>query len=80
MRKKQKLKLVEEEFWRTFYYINIPKHINGIPAQVEHVRFRVYDHVDDGHLARTVEFVTSVGMLGLDETEITNAGIEVQRS
>jgi hypothetical protein len=76
MRKKKQEKLAEELFWGTFYYMNVPKHFEGIPEHVEHVRFRLYDYVDDDHLRRMVEVVKSVGMLDLDATEITNLGVK----
>ncbi|TKC12642.1 hypothetical protein FA048_03215 [Pedobacter polaris] len=75
MRNKKKEKLAEQEFWGTFYYMNVPKHIDGIPLHVEQVRFRLYNHVDDDHLVRMVQGIKSVGQLDLDETYITNAGI-----
>jgi len=76
MRKKKKEKLTDEMFWGTFYYMNVPKHIDGIPEHIDHVRFRLYDHVDDDHLRRMAQWVKSIGMLDLDETDITNTGIE----
>jgi hypothetical protein len=76
MRKKKKEKLVEEQFWATFYYMNIPKHIDGIPEHVERVRFRLYESVYDEDLVMMVQGVKSVGQLDLDETYITNAGVE----
>jgi hypothetical protein len=76
MRKKKKEKLAHEMFWDTFYYMNVPKHLEGIPEHVEHVRFRLYDYVDDNYLYKMAEVVKSVGMLDLDETEITIEGIK----
>ena len=73
---KKREKLAEQEFWGTFYYMNVPNHIDGIPLHVEQVRFRLYNHVDDDHLRRMVQGVKSVGQLDLDETDITNEGIE----
>ena len=76
MRNKKKEKQADQQFWTTFYYMNVPRHIPGIPLHVEQVRFRLYDHVDDDHLIRMVQGIKSVGQLDLDETEITNLGIE----
>ncbi len=76
MSNKKRLKFIEENFWSTFYAINVPKHIKGIPEHIEHVRFRLYDHVEDAHLTIMVKDVKSVGMLDLDETYITNEGIK----
>lgn len=75
MRNKKREKQADQQFWETFHYMNVPKHIPGIPMHVEHVRLRLYDHVDDDHLMRMVQGVKSVGQLDLDETEITNEGI-----
>ncbi|WP_316770166.1 hypothetical protein [Pedobacter frigiditerrae] len=75
MRNKKREKQADQQFWGTFYYMNVPKHIPGIPMHVEQVRFRLYDHVDDDHLIRMVQGIKSVGQLDLDETDITNEGI-----
>lgn len=76
MRSKKRERLAEQEFWGNFYDINVPKHIPGIPLHVQQVRFRLYDHVTDDHLVRMVTGIKSIGQLDLDETDITNAGIE----
>jgi hypothetical protein len=76
MKSKKRNKRAEKEFWETFYYMNVPKHFEGIPEHVENVRFRLYDHVDDDHLILMVQGIKSVGQLDLDETDITNSGVK----
>lgn len=76
MKSKRSDRKADDRFWETFYYMNGPKHSNGIPFHVEKVRFRLYDYVDDDDLVRMVGGINSVGQLDLDETDITNTGIE----
>ena len=76
MKNKKREKQAEEEFWETFYVMNVRKNINGIPLHIDQVQFRLYDYVDDDHLERMVRVIKSIGQLDLDETAITNAGIK----
>jgi Ran GTPase-activating protein (RanGAP) involved in mRNA processing and transport len=75
MRKKKKQKLKEEKFWELFFHINIPPHINEVPAHMRRVNFRI-EGVSDEELLFMLEYVKSIDMLDLDESEITNLGIQ----
>lgn len=75
MRRKKKERLEEERFWSDFFYFNIPDNVDVVPEHVEKVNFRRYN-ADDRGLERMVEYVRSVGMLDLDGTDVTDAGMQ----
>ena len=77
MRKKKKQKLKEQKFWGTFAYFSTPQLPDSIPTHLERVNFRIWDHVDDEQIEMMVTHVQSINMLDLDETEITNYGIQL---
>ncbi len=77
MRKKKKQKLKEQQFWSTFAYFSKPQLPDGIPTHLERVNFRIWNHVDDEQIEMMVTHVQSINMLDLDETEITNHGIQL---
>lgn len=74
MRRKKAGKLKEIQFWNDFFYFNVPKHLNAVPAHLERANFRRY-HVDDEGISMMMTAVSSIFQLDLDETEITNASI-----
>jgi hypothetical protein len=76
MKSKKREKQADKQFWETFYYMNVASRNSETPFHIEKVRFRLYDYVDDDDLVRMVNGIRSVGQLDLDETDITNAGIE----
>ena len=76
MRRKKKELQKEQQFWSTFQHINRTPDCNDIPSHLQRVNFRIWDNVNDEHIERMVSKVTSIEMLDLDETEITNAAIE----
>jgi len=76
LRKKKLQQLKEQQFWSTFFYFNVPKHLTEIPAHIDRVNFRIWDHVEDDHLLLMLSKVKSINMLDLDETDITNEGIK----
>jgi len=75
LRKKKQEKLKEEQFWSTFCYFNLPKNRVTIPADLERVNFRIWDYVNDEHLLLMMSRIKSINYLDLDETDITNEGI-----
>jgi hypothetical protein len=75
MRRKKKEALAIHSFWSNFFYFNIPKHLDEIPSHVERVNFRYYGASDED-LLLMLEKVKSIYQLDLDETDITNEGIE----
>ena len=76
MRKKKLQQLKEQQFWSTFFYLNVPKHLTEIPAHIDRVNFRIWDHVEDDHLLLMLSKVKSINMLDLDETDISIEGIK----
>jgi hypothetical protein len=74
MRKKKKEALAVQTFWANFFYFNLPKHLEEVPAHVERVNFRYYGANDDD-LFCMLEKVKSIYQLDLDETDITNEGL-----
>jgi hypothetical protein len=76
LRKQKEEKLKEEKFWSTFFYFNVPKNKTELPAHLQRVNFRLWNHVCDMDLLRMVSRVKSINMLDLDETDITNKGIQ----
>jgi len=76
LRKQKEEQLKEEKFWSAFFYFNVPKNKIEIPEHLHRVNFRLWDHVCDRDLLRMVSRVKSINMLDLDETDITNNGIQ----
>ena len=76
MNKKKKRKQLEQRFWSTFFSICVPAHVDEVPQHIDHVRMRLWDKVIDEYLEMMVTQVRSINMLDLDETDITNDGIE----
>lgn len=76
MRKQKEELLKEEQFWSAFYYFNVPKNKTELPDHLHRVNFRLWDHVGDMDLLRMVSRIKSINMLDLDETDITNKGIQ----
>jgi hypothetical protein len=74
MRRKKKAALAIQTFWANFFYFNLPKHLEEVPAHVERVNFRYYG-ANDYDIQYMLEKVKSVYQLDLDETEITNEGL-----
>jgi hypothetical protein len=75
MRRKKKERLREEQFWHNFFYFNVPANVNEVPQHLNRVNFRICG-VDDYGIGEMAEYVTSVNMLDLDDTAITNQAIE----
>jgi hypothetical protein len=76
LRKQKEEKLKEENFWSAFFYFNVPKNKIELPAHLHRVNFKLWDHVCDMDLLRIVSKVKSINMLDLDNTDITNRGIQ----
>ena len=74
MRKNKKGKLEHDLFWSNFFHFNVPAHLNEVPEHMERVNFRHY-HANDDDLLLMVSVVKSIYQLDLDETDITNVGI-----
>lgn len=76
MNKKKKQKQLEKTFWATLFAIDVPAHLNEVPAHLHQVRMRLWDKVIDEYLELMVTQVRSINMLDLDETDISNDGME----
>lgn len=76
MNKKKKQKQLEQSFWATLFAVDIPAQYDEVPPHLDHVRMRLWDKVIDEYLELMVTQVRSINMLDLDETDITNEGIE----
>lgn len=76
MNRKKKQKQLEDRFWATFFAIDVPAQFNEVPPHLHHVRMRLWDNVIDEYLELMVTQVRSIDMLDLDETDITNKGVE----
>lgn len=76
MRKKKKEKQFRESFWAALFSTGKPVNLDEQPTHLEHVRMRLWDRVEDVHLELMVTHIRSINMLDLDETDLTNEGIE----
>ena len=75
MLKKKQEKLKEDQFWSMFYSFHSPKNRVHTPPDLERVNFRIWDHVNDDHLLMMMSRVRSINFLDLDETDISNEGV-----
>lgn len=76
MRRKKRERIREEQFWHNFFYFNVPENVDQVPEHLNRVNFRIYN-VDDYGIGQMAEYVTSINMLDLDGTDVTNEGIEI---
>lgn len=75
MRKRKQAKLAHTRFWANFCYFNLPTNTKKIPSHINRVNFRYY-HANDDDLERMVEVIKSIDQLDLDETDVSEKGIE----
>ena len=75
MRRKKKQKLKEETFWANFCYFNLPKDQDEIPFHIRRVNFRLGGATDDD-LEMMAGYIKTIEQLDLDETDITNLGLQ----